>query len=377
MPIEPIPTNDLVPTICVGGAPSSGTTLLADLLDSVPGLICGPELYVMCIEEAYRFDERFKPAAMAQRHFATRARYSADVAFFNRKYLGATGLTEPALHELIAASDSLPGFITRFARHFAGYRGVALSAFAEKTPINVNYVGEFCRTFTNGVFVHVVRDGRDVARSLTRRGYSLYEAAMIWMQQVLAGRRAAQSHGRVVEIKYEELVNDPFVTTVQMAAKVGLAAAPAAIEVCFNSNQYRAGLPRVASWSVPVFDGKTHPNNPLQVLSWKNLRWLESLQLVQFQQGQADPHVVADFASLLGEYGYGIDAQDQVSRIAPTHHENCYHEYLKKSSNLERHSGFALMMKPEKMTGWSRRQYESLKALVRGTTTESEDVSVS
>lgn len=69
--------------LCVGGAPSSGTTLVADLLDSVPGAACEPEAYLFCFDAAYGWSPEFQREAVARRLFPTGA------ACFPRKAFGA------------------------------------------------------------------------------------------------------------------------------------------------------------------------------------------------------------------------------------------------------------------------------------------------
>src|SRR5690349_20423091 len=109
--------------ICVGGAPSSGTTLLADLLDAVPGLACPPELNLFCIPDAFAFDEDFRRAACEPARFAVPARYAAPTAFFNRKYLDVTGFDNDSLCTLVRASASLGEFVQQFAARYAAFRG--------------------------------------------------------------------------------------------------------------------------------------------------------------------------------------------------------------------------------------------------------------
>ncbi|MDQ3564821.1 MAG: sulfotransferase, partial [Pseudomonadota bacterium] len=81
-----------LPIIAVGCCPSSGSTLLADLLDSVPGLLCGPELNILCVERAYRYDNDFKREALNRSAFPLASATSHCSRFFNSRYLAQVGL---------------------------------------------------------------------------------------------------------------------------------------------------------------------------------------------------------------------------------------------------------------------------------------------
>jgi hypothetical protein len=62
-------------------------------------------------------------------------------------------------------------------------------------------------------FVHIVRDGRDVARSIVAQPWgpdNVEEAAEEWRSSVEAGRNAAPALGdRVLEVRYEDVLADP------------------------------------------------------------------------------------------------------------------------------------------------------------------------
>jgi hypothetical protein len=74
--------------------------------------------------------------------------------------------------------------------------------------------------------VHLIRDGRDVAASLLRRGKSLYGAGSRWLYDTLAGLRA-RGHASYLEIRYEDLVADTAATLARVFAHLGLPDLPA------------------------------------------------------------------------------------------------------------------------------------------------------
>lgn len=337
--------NSPLPVVCIGGAPSSGTTLLADLMDSIPGVVCPPELYIFSVPPAFAFDETFKEAACSRIRFPVPAPYAAPTAFFNDKYCGMIGMDAEALTETIRASQGLPEFVARFAARFAQFRDRPLQVFAEKTPINVNCAEAFCRTFPGGLFVHVVRDGRAVAASLVKRKYSLYEAALIWLYQCSAGQGAARLPG-VVEVRYEDLLQAPFQIASDIARRVGVEVSPQVIESSLTTNSYRAQLPRIKSWSIPEFTGTViRPASYRETLSPKKTAWLESLELVEITP-KGKRRCVARFADLLAHYGYPSDAEARPIKLPSGLTDLLYREYLKKGRCLTQQTSLRLVQLP-------------------------------
>ena len=62
-------------------------------------------------------------------------------------------------------------------------------------------------------FVHIIRDGRDAARSIVAQPWgpdNVKDAAEEWRSSVAAGRDAAAGLGdRLLEVRYEEVLADP------------------------------------------------------------------------------------------------------------------------------------------------------------------------
>jgi hypothetical protein len=88
----------------------------------------------------------------------------------------------------------------------------------EKSPSHSHHTDLIATYLPEATFVHIVRDGRDVATSLraAARGWGsnwapteLKRAATLWHETVTAARRAAGT-GRYVEVRYEDLrAGDP------------------------------------------------------------------------------------------------------------------------------------------------------------------------
>lgn len=86
--------------------------------------------------------------------------------------------------------------------------------WGDKTPDYCHHLPLVRELFPDAQFLHVVRDGRDVAHSLFATGFgpkNSYEAALAWRATLDKVRRFRETlpAGAFAEVRYEELVNDP------------------------------------------------------------------------------------------------------------------------------------------------------------------------
>jgi hypothetical protein len=98
------------------------------------------------------------------------------------------------------------------------YKAYAISCgktrWGDKTPGYVRHIAGLARLLPEAHFVHIIRDGRDVALSWLDVPFgpeSISEAATRWRKDVRAGRRAGrrQAADRYIEVRYENLVRRP------------------------------------------------------------------------------------------------------------------------------------------------------------------------
>lgn len=122
---------------------------------------------------------------------------------------------------------------------------------AERTPWHVVHMPLIAEIYPDARFVHIIRDGRDVARSIVPQPWpphTLAEAAEEWRRSVEAGRAAAELLGeQLLEVRYEDLLSQPRPVIERIYAHLGLAGgvdagvAAAAKEVNVGPQDYRVG----------------------------------------------------------------------------------------------------------------------------------------
>lgn len=86
----------------------------------------------------------------------------------------------------------------------------------DKHPTNAAFVEEINMLVPNSRFIHVIRDGRDVAASMiaakNQMGFgtsTVTESAAAWKEHVIWGKNASQFDGRYLEVRYEEMTSNP------------------------------------------------------------------------------------------------------------------------------------------------------------------------
>jgi hypothetical protein len=82
----------------------------------------------------------------------------------------------------------------------------------ERSPNHVEHLDLIGAVYPDSWIVHIIRDGRDVARSLVSQPWgprSVAEAASLWARSIRSARAAAQHLTRYREVRYEELLKNP------------------------------------------------------------------------------------------------------------------------------------------------------------------------
>lgn len=201
-------TSDFVSSkriFVICGCARSGTSLLRVMLDTHSILACGPEallflpLPINPEELNQKFEIPLKSLRLWKRQCASR--------------------TE---------------FIVRFQEAYLSLR--ERNIWGDKTSRNVHCLEQILRHFPNAKIIHVVRDSRDVVRSLkTHRKRKVVDGQIVptgWIQPIddCIGRWLLtmnevlpfRDHPNYVEMKYEDLVLDTIQTLTKVCSHIGV-----------------------------------------------------------------------------------------------------------------------------------------------------------
>jgi hypothetical protein len=191
--------------IVIGGAPSSGTTLLRTILGRIPSVVSGQELSVMDRPKLFEMGrEELRRDFTSWLIDGFPCWYGVQV---NRLF---TNLDEFgwSREELINKAGTAENYVHLLDDFFR--RAIELACkkrWLEKTPGNIFSFPEIETAFPGVITIQVLRDGRDVVNSLLRRGHSWFLAVTRWYTAAVAG--SFRTSPFTVTVKYEELVADP------------------------------------------------------------------------------------------------------------------------------------------------------------------------
>lgn len=186
------------PVPFVVGMNRSGTTLLRMMLDAHPQLTIPPETHFVpdLIKAAREPDATPESALEAMKS----AREWGDFGFSD----------EQMLARLRALPEIKPGPAVRtFYAAYTEQQGKP--RWGEKTPTYVQKMRLIQRAIPEARFVHVIRDGRDVALSVLDRTVRELTAADIagrWQKKITKARDDSPKLDHYTEIRYEDLVLD-------------------------------------------------------------------------------------------------------------------------------------------------------------------------
>jgi hypothetical protein len=209
---EPAPERPIAiaPPVFVVGCGRSGTTLLRLMLDAHSDLaIPGETHFLIALWDRRR---QFETAGgrLDAEALARSAMSSHQFRYWE--------VPDDAVLQRVRVLPPDAGFADTVGALYMAYadeRGKR--RWGDKTPQYVRSIPLLARIFDGSRFIHVIRDGRDVALSYLSLRWgppNVWRAARIWRDDVAAGRQAGTALGpsRYLEVRYERLVAEPEAT---------------------------------------------------------------------------------------------------------------------------------------------------------------------
>jgi Sulfotransferase family len=221
VPRQPLPGNRGKAPVFVLGCPRSGTTVLYHMLLSAGG-------FAVYRAESNVFN-LLSPRFGGLRSRSSRAKWLQ--VWQRSKLFQVSGLRFQEIHSKLLNECRNPGDCLRvYMEAIAGQQGV--ERWADCTPDHLLYLRKIKRQIPDALVIHIVRDGRDVALSFARQGWShplpwdrkqkLGVAALYWSWIVQQGRRYGRElQADYIEIRYEDLVENPRKLLNQISTFVG------------------------------------------------------------------------------------------------------------------------------------------------------------
>lgn len=250
------------PPVIIVGAPRSGTSLLSRIIGRNPAIAVPRESH---------FYDTFLPWIA---HYGDLRRPR------NRERLLRDILETPRLRRWIPRVDGraalarieangrfdLNGIVAGIMEAWTEAQGK--SRWGEKTPHHLFFADHILKGFPAASFVHIVRDGRDVAVSWKKARFGpkhVYPAARRWSEHLAMARRLEARLGpKFFELRYEDLLRDPETIVRQLCEFLRVEYLP----------QMLSPDPSYADYSA---DARNRANLPKAVLAGNTGRWRQML----------------------------------------------------------------------------------------------------
>ncbi len=216
------------PYVFIVGCARSGTTLLRRMVDAHPDIAITRETH--WISKRFERQEGVTPDGLVTPELLSRL---LSYAKFTRMRID-----QDELEGLLSGEEPVPyaSFVTGVFDLYGKVQGKRL--VGDKTPAYVRSIPTLHELWPEAKFVHIVRDGRDVALSAINwsRAYKLSNrfstwtehpvttAAVWWEWLVRLGREAGNPLGPDLyhEVRYEELISEPEQTCERLCSFLGL-----------------------------------------------------------------------------------------------------------------------------------------------------------
>ncbi|MEC8739244.1 MAG: sulfotransferase [Bacteroidota bacterium] len=241
----------------IGCCPSSGSTLLADILDAQNISMCGPELCLFANPTIYGKSPEncLHKFALCPTPYKIRNR----PYFHNLKHYS---LNKSYLKERLA-NDDLNSFVQKLANDYFSKESKQGGIFFEKTPENNHYARNYLQHFKNGWYLFVIRNPIYVFNSMLNRGFSKKASLINWFVEAYLFIAMSQNQN-VMSIRYEDLIKNPWRTVKNILVTINpkLSLEEDEIEKNYRNNNHRKKtIKRPKSWSISSNDGIVDANN--------------------------------------------------------------------------------------------------------------------
>jgi protein-tyrosine sulfotransferase len=200
--------ENLTPFFIVGSG-RSGNTLLRSILAKNEEIVIPPESFVLgeAIRK-YRLNKNLEWedlcgifCSVFERHHGF-PRWDLDLREFYKDVI-----------QIENKDKNLEYLIHLFYMYYAQKHKNQATRWGDKTPINTFSLSLINSVFRNSVYIHMIRDARDVVSSYIKAGFydNIEDACHRWLNSVNTAKKFGNkiSKKRYMEVKYEDLVAEP------------------------------------------------------------------------------------------------------------------------------------------------------------------------
>jgi hypothetical protein len=208
------PTPAQPPMPVVVGVPRSGTTMLRLMLDAHSQVAIPPDTHFLFnVAKSHRAGELLTPDQLFA--LVTSTSVWEDFGLSKEAYLERIRSLTP-----FSTANGVRAFYEMYAQRFGKPR------WGDKTPRYSGILASIESLLPEARFIHVIRDGRDVALSLRETWFApaqdMPTLAQFWKTQVDHARTLGARRSYYLEVRYEALVHQTRDTLKQMCCFIDL-----------------------------------------------------------------------------------------------------------------------------------------------------------
>jgi len=191
---------NFAPMPVIVGCPRSGTTLLRFMLDAHPQLAIPPET-------GFLSSAKLLKSRDCEQFLQRMIEHPPTAPAWEDFHISTTEFHEQLLKiQPFNVPSGLRLFYKMYAARFEKSR------WGDKTPMYSRTMLEIEKILPEAYFIHIIRDGRDVAVSLRDQwfspGHDIETQALYWRENVEDAQRQGKQCLHYLEIKYEDLIMD-------------------------------------------------------------------------------------------------------------------------------------------------------------------------
>ncbi len=265
----------------------SGSTLLRAIINAHPAICIPPESQQLgFIVQRFNKSFRFLPWSLLPSLIAAEFQKSQSFSFWEMEIAGFYRQAS----KLPLPDQNLARLIDIFYNSYRQIHKPAAIRWGDKSIRNVKYLAQLNALYPTAQFIHIVRDGRDVAVSLYNQGLfqNPVAAADHWLDRVTRAKNFGQQIpvGRFLEIHYERLIQEPESTVQQVCEFLALDYQPEMLE-------FWRQVDKLGDTDRALHENLKNPINSTAIGKWRQ-------QLNSSQQAQIEQQL----APLLTNLGY-------------------------------------------------------------------------
>ena len=203
--------------IIIGGSPSTGSSLLRQILNRHSKIVCAPETHIWCKEKIFQNWAKYKNRYFKKSIFGLTSEGLTHLVGIEKSEI--PGYDKKKTEQLIKISPDIYYFFKLFMQEYFGL--VEGQIYGEKTPgnaINFKYILD---SSDQVVCIHTARNPYDTMASLVARGNSPMAAAAFYLYNC-AHALDYKPDSRLMTIKYEKLVKEPAFEISELLEKLNL-----------------------------------------------------------------------------------------------------------------------------------------------------------